>query len=141
MRILVVMVVIFNLHRIVAEFGGEILKKIQFLTHLELNDVELRGGQVELDSLCPAGAEAVVPDCLGGVLLVVPAVVLVTEDLHNNVGIDDLALLAAIRPGNVLTREDLHGELEPGELCLVQLSSIVGAVLEARFPSSQSTVT
>ena len=78
------------------------------LSHLELDEGELWSGQEEFHLLCPDWVEPVVPHGLAGVFLVLPGVLLMPPDLHNNVGIDHLTLLAVVRPGDVLAGEDVQ---------------------------------
>ena len=113
----------------------EIQGYVVSLSHLELDEGELRSGQEELRILFPDWIEPVVPHWLRGVFLVLLAVLLMPPDLHNNVGIDHLTLLAVIRPRNVLTGEDLHSEMKAGVLCPVQLSSIARTVVGYWLPA------
>ena len=107
---------------------------IQQLSHLELDEGELRCRQVELELLPPAGAEPVVPHRLGLVpVVLVVEVVLVAPHLHLHVGVDDLALLTVVGAGYVLAREDLHCQTEAGELSPVQAPGTGGTVGEYRL--------
>ena len=107
------------------------------MSHLELDEGQLWSFQPEVHLLPPDWTEPVVADWPGGVPLVLPPVLLMASDRHNDIGIYRIALLAVIWPENVLAREDLHSKTKERKVSSIT-RAVVGASL--RLPSSQWTV-